>query len=396
MSLITDPRSMVGLRPKTKDLRPGSAVRGFTLIELLVVITIIGILIALLLPAVQAAREAARRAHCQNNLKQIGLALLNYESTSGFFPPSSTWRRASGLTLETLNQDRFGPSWAILILPQLEQQALYDQFDLDKYINDDSDTVVGTGVKNNKAARGTMLSVMLCPSDANNRQPFNGAGNASLSHAGWARGNYAANAALGQMCDTGFCVNYGGLLHCCAFPESPGWRTHSLRGVMGANVSVPIREITDGTSTTILLGEVITGVVDIDPRGTWARCDAASSLWGHGSYMGDCLAPNPRGLNGCDNVPTCKAVGDAFGGRNALGALGMDCYDWSNGFYMNQQACKSMHDGGVFVCFCDGSVHWISDFINVQGNISSTAPVYSVWDRLNLSADSAVVPDSAF
>ena len=102
---------------------------GFTLVELLVVITIIGILIALLLPAVQAAREAARRLQCQNNLKQIGLAVLNYETRHKYFPPSSQWAAAELPDIPNIpfaNQRRIG---SCLILPYLEQQALYDSID---------------------------------------------------------------------------------------------------------------------------------------------------------------------------------------------------------------------------------------------------------------------------
>ena len=94
--------------------------RGFTLVELLVVITIIGILVALLLPAVQAAREAARRMQCGNNLKQIGLALLNYEQTCGTFPPGSLELPLPG----------YGISWLGRVLPYCEQQNIYQQLDL--------------------------------------------------------------------------------------------------------------------------------------------------------------------------------------------------------------------------------------------------------------------------
>ncbi|MEX0818470.1 MAG: DUF1559 domain-containing protein, partial [Pirellulaceae bacterium] len=104
--------------------------RGFTLVELLVVIAIIGILVALLLPAVQAAREAARRMQCSNNLKQLGLALHNYHDTLKTFPPgyvsnrpgvegSSSWCRSGGVQ---------GAPWTALILPYMEQQNLHDQF----------------------------------------------------------------------------------------------------------------------------------------------------------------------------------------------------------------------------------------------------------------------------
>ena len=104
--------------------------RGFTLVELLVVIAIIGILIALLLPAVQAAREAARRIQCNNKLKQIGLALLNYESTHGMFPAGGITKTTTCNMAAPNWTDTGMASWTIVILPYMEEQARYDQYDL--------------------------------------------------------------------------------------------------------------------------------------------------------------------------------------------------------------------------------------------------------------------------
>ena len=113
--------------------------RAFTLVELLVVIAIIAMLVSILLPAVQSAREAARRAHCANNMRQVGLALINYESAITHFPPPGY----AGVNTEpTLAFGDFDPqggrmlSWIVLTLPFLEEQSLYDQFDIRKSILD--------------------------------------------------------------------------------------------------------------------------------------------------------------------------------------------------------------------------------------------------------------------
>lgn len=378
---------------------------GFTLVELLVVITIIGILVALLLPAVQAAREAARKLQCQNNLKQLGIAVIAYESGARYFPPSATMRR-SGPDLNSLNQSGFGPSWVALILPQLGYQPTYDAFNFNYYIENDT---------YNKVARGVVLPVMLCPSDPKNRIPFNGSKSTRTTNSndGWARGNYAANAAMGEM-NPDQCETYGAYHRCCAYPDSLGWneistvggrRIFPMRGVMALNVSVPIREIADGTSNTIMLGEILSGVTEADPRGTWARCDAASALWGHGGFEGSDNGPNFAGVNGNkgDNVPTCDDLWKAYGcGNNwqddpktCIGLTrvgGMGCYPRA----MNQQTARSLHTGGVNVCMVDGSVQWISDFIDTRGNWNSSPPRFSVWDRLNISNDGNVVDAKSF
>jgi prepilin-type N-terminal cleavage/methylation domain-containing protein len=121
--------------------------RGFTLVELLVVIAIIGVLVALLLPAVQAAREAARRAQCMNNMRQMGLAVLNYESAKTFLPPSHTRLPADA-------------SCITHILPYMEQGPLFAQYDLSKHWYDDP---AGSTVSNRKLAR-TPLANLRCPS----------------------------------------------------------------------------------------------------------------------------------------------------------------------------------------------------------------------------------------
>jgi len=108
--------------------------RGFTLVELLVVIAIIGILVALLLPAVQSARETARKTQCRSNLKQIGLALQMYHDSKDEFPPATTWENPAQMDRARSNQ--FGPNWVILALSFMEGQTIQDTFDLTKPIPD--------------------------------------------------------------------------------------------------------------------------------------------------------------------------------------------------------------------------------------------------------------------
>ena len=158
-------------------LRP----RGFTLVELLVVITIIGILMSLLLPAVQSARESARRVSCSNNIRNLGLALNTYHTSFKIFPPSSVWKKygASITVTATIDPTRaaqgndsgLGENWVILILPQLEQQNLRNQFNLNQPIPSNTANSDGT---NNATARATQLAIMLCPSDTFNQKAFNG------------------------------------------------------------------------------------------------------------------------------------------------------------------------------------------------------------------------------
>src|SRR5688500_1895627 len=136
--------------------------RGFTLVELLVVIAIIGVLVALLLPAVQAAREAARRSQCTNNIKQLALACMGYHDSNHVFPPALTYSEAAltakgntptanGMPNVSSNSSH-GPNWAIMILPFIEQQSLYRRFDLTQYISADV----------SRDPRGQSIATMLC------------------------------------------------------------------------------------------------------------------------------------------------------------------------------------------------------------------------------------------
>src|SRR5882757_9724721 len=146
--------------------------RGFTLVELLVVIAIIGTLVALLLPAIQAAREAGRRSACMNNLKQVGVAIANYESDKKVLPPGAIWER-----WRPESKRRSHGSLLVQLLPYIEERTLYDSFDFTQRITD-AEVLPGTTTK----IGSTPVSTYVCPSDDHNG-----------SFGGYAVHNYAAS-----------------------------------------------------------------------------------------------------------------------------------------------------------------------------------------------------------
>jgi len=219
--------------PKKISIKPGKARLGFTLVELLVVIAIIGILVAMLLPAIQAAREAARRSQCQNNVKQLCLALLNYHDTKKIFPPSVRLAAAQANAPDraVIHQQ----NWVVNVLSYFEEQALRDSFD----------STVSVSDPKNRIPRGSTLTAMLCPSDPFNKQSLF-VGRHATEGDNLARGNYGANGALGFLTVNG--TNPAG------GADTPYWKNPKTRGVMGMNVALKIGQITDGTSQTILIG----------------------------------------------------------------------------------------------------------------------------------------------
>jgi len=190
---------------------------GFTLIELLVVIAIIAILVALLLPAVQQAREAARRVSCKNNLAQISLALLNYEMGFGVLPPGSV--NATGPIESTA--EGYHMSWFVQILPHLDQHALYQGIDFSKGAYDQRDEVATS-----------RMSVAVCPSDPGGRT---GGGGPNSSVLGYAAVHNGTEAQIDVTND----------------------------GVMFLNSAVTIRDILDGASNTLFTGEKMMSSTDL-------------------------------------------------------------------------------------------------------------------------------------
>jgi prepilin-type N-terminal cleavage/methylation domain-containing protein/prepilin-type processing-associated H-X9-DG protein len=348
--------------------------RGFTLIELLVVIAIIAVLIALLLPAVQAAREAARRIQCTNNLKQLGLALANYESANICYPSGGV-AKATGISgycsgLGFGNGCQNTP-WFVLMLPYIEQAPLYNAFN----------AAIGAegpgfaGYFANSTVETTRIASFQCPSD--NVQSFSIGVVGALAgfSANWmvSKGNYGVN--WGN-CDYGQGA-VGGYFTRALYLQSP----------FGVNANgtgpqlVTVASVTDGLSNTQFLSELLQGAPD-DLRGTiWADNPGA------GSYMTR-FTPNgyqdyvPLLQPWASAIPAGSLVGDnmdnlpTFAGSSpgtspptpgslcdSMPAQGLACYNQgSQGGEFT--GTRSRHPGGVNTLFGDGSVHFMKNSIS--------------------------------
>ncbi len=303
-------------------------VPGFTLVELLVVIAIIGVLVALLLPAVQAAREAARRSQCANNLRQMGIATLNYESTERSLPAGSTTQRA----------DIGGPymtTWTVDLLPFLELPALHALWDPEQ----------GLSHRNNRQLRESFVAAYECPSDqgiGELSKPESGPGNGSE----WAHGSYRAMSghSLGKtgdeywdnplgaaVAEEDMPLTWQGALHTVNIDNGTGRR--AVRNF----TAVALNKITDGTSNTLLVGEYHTST-QLNRRSYWA--------YGYTSYNQSSAFPESRTL--LSDYLKCQDLG-------------------GGGVHTCKRAWGSLHAGGIIqFVLCDGSVHIVDPSIDTD------------------------------
>jgi prepilin-type N-terminal cleavage/methylation domain-containing protein/prepilin-type processing-associated H-X9-DG protein len=317
-------------------MRPASR-HGFTLIELLVVIAILGVLMGLLVPAIQKVREAASRMKCTNNLKQIGLALHNYHDAQGSFPPGYVDRNTDPTS--TPDND-LGPGWgwAAILLPYLEQEPLYKQIDFNQ----------GVGLGSNTAVCQLPLAIYQCSSDPyqQNFPVYDSSFTNPIATV--AHGNYVG------------CIGWEECFMCAGGSAPAGWGTDGLSGKLGSsgvgvfyrNSHTRIASVTDGLSNTIFVGErsgnhapsTWTGAV------TGGRCPAWMATMPPSVY-----APPPGPAY--DNADFAEALVLAHGNATHVPSADFPIYD-PDTFY-------SMHTPkGANFLFGDGSVHFLSSFIN--------------------------------
>jgi prepilin-type N-terminal cleavage/methylation domain-containing protein/prepilin-type processing-associated H-X9-DG protein len=322
--------------------------RGFTLVELLVVIAIIGVLVALLLPAVQSAREAARRMGCTSKLRQMAIAAQNFVDVNGKFPSGNTYRRGSAPPYDSTYN--YYETWTISLLPFLEQQALAQNWDpaLPNAINDGP-----TGRMT--ALRLTKLAIFICPSDPNPfvaSQPASGPGgqgpNVSLvphmqsSYRGCAGTTFGGSSYTSDVgsdrnwddaTQVGDMVRNWNRLMRGVFPTSTDWDGAAL-------MPTRISEISDGTANTIAVGEYATAKGTLSRRTLWA--------FAYTSYnLSDITINQPRTL--IADFDKCRAIPSPKGNDNQC-----------------KRAWGSLHASGTLnFAFADGSVRPISQNVDM-------------------------------
>lgn len=289
--------------------------RGFTLIELLVVIAIIAILVSLLLPAVQQAREAARRTSCKNNIKQLALAMHNYHDVNNSLPLGMVHRI----------------NWRVSILPYIEQNNIYNQLDFNLTFRGDTVTT------NTQVLGSKIITAMICPSNVVDPLKNNAYG------ANGQKMQYANYLAIGGAVDTSFASNAASG-KCNSYY---GW--HCDNGPMIINDKVSFAHITDGLTNCLLIGEqsgrdkgMLYGDLRNGYRGGWHGTDDTKNTNAFVEGIGSGITPIEYQLNStCSDFWSCQVP------------------------YLNSAVLNSEHTGGVQFAMADGSVRFISENISL-------------------------------
>jgi prepilin-type N-terminal cleavage/methylation domain-containing protein/prepilin-type processing-associated H-X9-DG protein len=328
--------------------------RGFTLIELLVVIAIIAVLIALLLPAVQAAREAARRMQCVSNLKQIGIALHNYEGSQGLFPPGRT---------------NYPHLWSSLaqLLPNMEGVALFNavNYNFPSEAND-------APYPANTTAETASINVFLCPTDGIDRVT-----------AVFGATNYVSCAGTGTLNNGNFNVVTGGPL-----PDGVFWNTSNIR----------IADVTDGLSGTVAFSETVKGngqtnvATPGDSRRQFAFFNTSGYLTGSlpasaflppSTFVSACSKPdlwaNDRGREWSRGSFIMASYNNFYTPNSSY----PDCTDTGRNAAVT--AARSLHPGGVNVLFCDGHVQFVKNSVGL-----------TTWRAVATRAGNEVISSDAY